>query len=45
LKEEEFSGFKVTFEDGFVQNHYGGLNTIPDDMIRKHGKVTKTKAI
>lgn len=38
-------GFKVTFQDGFMQNIRGGLASIPDQTIREHGHVRKAKAI
>lgn len=42
---KRFIGFKVTFQDGFVQNIRGGLSTIPDQTIREHGHVMTARAI
>jgi hypothetical protein len=38
-------GFKVTFQDGFVQDIRGGVASIPDEIIRGHGHVRKAKEI
>lgn len=38
-------GFKVTFQDGTVQDIRGGLSTISHDTIRAHGHVMKAIAI
>lgn len=41
----EISGFKVTFADGFIFIHEGGLAILSRELIHEHGNVKKAKAI
>ncbi len=38
-------GFKLTFEDGFVHEHHGGMITLPNDLIEAHGTIVKSKEL
>lgn len=44
-KNKDTHGFRVTFADGTIIEHLGGLATITDEQIREHGRVVKAKEL